>query len=354
MKTHARLLTYGSTLLLAGLVLIAFCSAASAADPVQNVDYEAGFYYTVQKGDTLWDLSQHFSDSPWQWPDLWQENKQIPNPHWIYPGERIRLFRKADQARIETPAQNPVPPIAPAVQVSVPVEKPKIPVDYIYANIDRVGFIRKPAVQPLGVIVKSLDNKTLISEGDTVYVRYPDGGKLTEFAPGMRLTVYRALNPTEERNSQDRIGTQHYLLGIVEITKPYADYAMARVTETYRAIELGDLVMMYDARKPEIPVVDSTPGINGQIIATEDHTKLIGDLNIAFIDKGLADKVVPGQVYAIYYQESAPAGPGGQTIQLDPVNVGSLLVLLAEQTTSTVVITDSSRKIVPGQPIHTP
>ena len=58
------------------------------------VEHEAGFYYTVQKGDTLWDLSDRFFDSSWLWPDLWSENSQISNPHWIYPGERIRIFHQ--------------------------------------------------------------------------------------------------------------------------------------------------------------------------------------------------------------------------------------------------------------------
>ena len=35
---------------------------------------ETGFYYTVKEGDTLWDLSQRFMDTPWVWPDLWNEN----------------------------------------------------------------------------------------------------------------------------------------------------------------------------------------------------------------------------------------------------------------------------------------
>ncbi|MBW2435566.1 MAG: LysM peptidoglycan-binding domain-containing protein, partial [Deltaproteobacteria bacterium] len=66
----------------------------SAAEGERIIKHETGFYYTVQKGDTLWDLSRKFSDSAWLWPEMWRENSQIANPHRIYPGERIRLFRR--------------------------------------------------------------------------------------------------------------------------------------------------------------------------------------------------------------------------------------------------------------------
>ncbi len=348
MKIKERFRVYRLMIIFMGLSLIFLLVTPAAAEETQKeIEYEAGFYYTVKKGDTLWDISQRFSDTPWQWPDLWKENDQLPNPHWIYPGERIRLYRKSDKHRYQT-SKKVVATVAPHVAVSKPEPKPAPEVNFFYNRMDRVGFIRKPPVKPLGSIFKVLEDKDLISVGDQVYIRQPETGQVSDFAPGSRLVVYRTLKPTDDRHSEKKIGTQHYLLGVLSITKNEPQYAIAKVIENFRAMHPGDLLMAYDAPNPEIPVTESTPGIKGQIICTEDHTQLVGTHVVAFIDKGENDNIHRGQQYNIYYQETE-AG-----ITLSPVKVGSLIVLHTEKTTSTVFVTNASRKITPGQMIATP
>src|SRR4051812_45509079 len=48
--------------------------------------------HVVKKGDTLWDLANYYLKDPWKWPDVFRRNTDIvENPHWIYPGETIRI-----------------------------------------------------------------------------------------------------------------------------------------------------------------------------------------------------------------------------------------------------------------------
>lgn len=333
-------------------LLLVMSIPAFGEEPQQEVKYETGFYYTVKKGDTLWDISQRFNDTPWQWPDLWKENEQLPNPHWIYPGERIRLYRKGDKHRYQEQTQS-VPSVTPQIDASTPAVEPSPRVDFYYGRMDYVGFIRKPSVEPLGRIFSVLDNKTLISDGDVVYIGPPRSGKAADFAPGARFTIFRKLKPTEEHNSDRSIGTQHYLLGVLEVTKIEPQYAIAKVTKAFRAIKPDDLLMEYQEQSPEMAVEESTPGIVGKIIGSEEHTRLINENNIVFIDKGEDANIRKGQQYTVYFQETAK-GPSGKPIKLAPVDAGSMIVLRTEKTTSTVIITESPRRISPGYLFRTP
>ena len=321
-------------------MLLAMPFLLGAAENEEVIEHETGFYYTVQKGDTLWDLSRKFSDSAWLWPEMWQENKQIANPHRIYPGERIRLFRRTGTKKVSEKKMAVAPPTLENL------------IYYNYTPLDRVGFIRKQPVEAHGAIFKVMETKEMINTDDIVYIR-PEGD--AKLVPGKRYTVYRTLPPIRDRATNAYIGVQHLLTGVVEITQVQPQYAIGTIINAYRPIHLEDKLMPYHRRPPEVVLKDSPEGLEGKIIESEEHNRLIGDTMIAFIDKGKMDGVQPGQFYSVYYQASERINPNKkEKILLLPVDFAELLVIHTEDTTATVIVTKDDWEFEPGAKIRTP
>lgn len=317
-----------------------FLTCNAAADIEDHITRtETGFYYTIQKGDTLWDLSREFSNSPWVWPEMWHYNPQIKNPHLIYPGQNILVYKK------EWEGKETAEPV-----VEQPLEK--IQTYHTFTDIERVGFIRKKAVDHLGTIFKTHDNVKLISTGTLVYI-HPEPGS-APLSIGNQYTIFRAITPVKDVETNEDYGVQHFLTGVVEITSIEPEFATGRIVTAYRDILVNDRLMPYEQRSVDIPIKKSKQSFSARIIKPEEHSSLIGQATTVFINKGEHDGIQPGQFYSIYLQESARPDPDQyKETLLTPYLIGELIVLHAEKTTATALITKSKQQITPGNIVRT-
>ena len=307
------------------------------------VEYESGFYYTVQKGDTLWDLSDRFYNSPWMWPDLWRNNDRISNPHALEPGIRIRLFQRIDTAG-PAGAEPETPP---------EIKMPKIKIFYLYTEIDKIGFVRKTPADAWGAIFKVEDDKVIISKDDLIYIT--PAGK-ARFTPGDRFKIYRTLaDPVNDPKTGGVIGIQHYVVGIAEIIEHESRFPLARITHSFREIKLNDSLIPHQPESPEIIVTVSVANMEGRVIGFEERNRLIGSQSLAFIDKGKNDGLARGQIYSLYLQGMAKVHPKSREYApLKRFDFGSFLVLHTEPTTSTVLVTMAKREISKGSKFGSP
>ena len=150
------------TVLVAALLTVATYAAA--------VDLRDGHpdTYVVKRGDTLWDIAGRFLQRPWLWPEIWQANPQIRNPHLIYPGDVISLayLDRAGIARGD--GGQPIN--------AVPLSEIE-PFLKDLRNVDSIDH--------LPYVVGLEDNRLRSTRGQVAYVRGLDA------APGQRFLVVR-------------------------------------------------------------------------------------------------------------------------------------------------------------------
>src|SRR6185369_9761101 len=142
--------------------------------------------HVVRRGDTLWGLSQNYFRNPWYWPKLWALNPAITNPHWIYPGDVLRLRLPGGGAG--APA---LPPSLAAPSSSPAGPAMKITKDGLVDNgihLRQTGFVEPGELRSSGSISASKEEKLMLSTLDEAYVEYEEGNKPK---PGERYTIYK-------------------------------------------------------------------------------------------------------------------------------------------------------------------
>ena len=136
--------------------------------------------YVVKKGDTLWDIAGRFLKRPWLWPEIWQANPQVQNPHLIYPGDVISL------AYLDRVTAQPGPRTEAPI-MGVPLGE----IEPFLKNLRAVdGF------EELPYVVAIEDDRLRGASDQVVYVKGLEGAQ-----PGARYAVVR---PTIEYVHIDR------------------------------------------------------------------------------------------------------------------------------------------------------
>ena len=85
---------------------------------------------TVKAGDTLWELARQYLSDPFLWPDIYRLNTLVvEDPHWIYPGEVLRLASSDAVSAVPTTDTPPVQPDTQLVAVRQPAAQPSAAAD---------------------------------------------------------------------------------------------------------------------------------------------------------------------------------------------------------------------------------
>src|SRR5213593_1111449 len=328
-------------------------------DPANPENFEV---HVVAKGNTLWAISGDVLKNPRLWPQLWEQNEHIINPHWVYPDDKIliRPVTVLSEAKPPEPApEPPPPPPAPEVEPAPPPPPPPPPaplplppepertfvlderkptpevkIDDLYCS----GFVRVAPIPRNARVISRFDTSSgvLAAEADYVYLSQ---GSEDGIANG---TVYQVVRRTKTlRNPRGRTKAErdlgmHYLdVAYVRVAVTQADFSLARVIHSCGdAIEVGDIMLPFQPielpplERPRSfsPMMTTSSGIKGEIVTTKSvllsngsifagpnieagvngesisrtNRGIAGDGTIVYLSIGQNRSVKPGDIFIVY------------------------------------------------------
>ena len=256
--------------------------------------------YTVVKGDTLWDISGKFLSKPWKWPEIWQVNPQIRNPHLIYPGDVLSLVYIDGQPRLvlNRGASHGTIKLSPKVRSTPMAEAvPTIPLDKINAFLLSNRIVDSEGDFSNAPYMVAGDAERVVSgAGDRAYAR---GDSLAEEGS---YGIFRQGKIYSDPDTKEVLGVDAMDVGSARVTAKEDDIATLNLTRTTQEVRPGDRLFPTEERAVTslfMPSEPKTP-IKGSIIDVPRGVTQIGKYDVVTIDKGSRDGLEEGNVLAIY------------------------------------------------------
>jgi hypothetical protein len=237
--------------------------------------------HTVRRGDTLWGICDQYFQNPYQWPRIWSYNPQLQNPHWIYPGDQIRLQSGKYEGGSAVGAPRSVVPNGSGSLVD---QRRTIAPDTVFLRDE--GYVEDESKENWGEISGAPEDHMLLGDFDEVYLRI---SKDHDVKIGQELTVFR---PTRELGS----GAIVQIEGTVRVDEWDAKdrIARAQIVETLDAIERGARIGPIRRRFDVVPPVRNESDVSAQVIASVRLHEFFGQDQVVFINRGAQDGLKVG------------------------------------------------------------
>jgi len=302
---------------------------------------EGAMVHVIVKGDTLWDLAQHYLGDPFLWPQIWERNPYIKDSHWIYPGDPVVIDLAVQEA---------------------PVGEGEVPVDDTvssdYDADEDFGAIEEEMPHPLGssadvycfaklvhdestyqFTIASAEDiliQSEFSEGDVVYI---DGGVAQGVQAGDRFFVEHRMRPLRHPVSNSHLGVVYHSVGQVKVLCAQENTSIAEITYACDPVAIGDVLEPFSP--VPVPLVidpDRTDRCDepngkplGYITFNRDDQTDIGTNWLVFVDLGMADGIYPG-TFATVFRDNPVKG-------MPRLVLGEIGILTVEENYATALVT---------------
>jgi hypothetical protein len=347
--------------------------------------------HTVKKGDTLWDLAAHYLQDPFLWPGIYRLNTDVvEDPHWIYPGEVLRIGPWDNVAAVPT-MDTPIPSDSATIAVSDSVhpsgdstdavaqgpqqpsmaesdegERPPLfperkarPISEIlraythqpYRALRRSefyssGFLTENQRLPYGRVmgpvtpqqIKAVNARANAMPFTSISLEAPDGATYQVGDSLLLLQLGKELDP---------YGHVVVPTGIVRVTEATEGHYIGHIIATYGPIRNGQRTLPLEsfnaaAGSRAVPVSD---GVRGSLIGGLGQQVLKEPQMVVFINKGREDGVAPGDLFEL---RRRPGRSADGMIRVNELMATMQIVHVRERTATGILINVVSPDIPPG------
>ena len=266
----------------------------------QQLAENAPSSYTVVRGDTLWGIAARFLKEPFRWPEIWNMNRdEIKNPHWIYPGDVIKLgYTEDGKPRLSIDG---VASVGGTVKLSpsVRVERlsqaiPSIPGTAIGPFLSAPLVVDDNSILTAPKIIATEDGRVIIGAGNIAYVDRLDS------TLGTRWQVYRPGKALRDPDTNEILGYEAAFVADARVTR-FGTPSTVEIVTSKEEVNRGDrlaptretAIPSYSPRAPE-------KLIKGKIIAMDKGVAETAQYAIVVINRGRQDGLEIGHVLATY------------------------------------------------------
>lgn len=302
-----------------------------------------GRVHQVVEGDTLWAIADAYLGTPWVWPSIWRDNRAIPNPHMILPGDRlwispteIRHISAEEAARLLAGK-----PGAGGEGAAAQDTGPKT---YPVPQLESIGLLTDEEVEASATIVSAIGERVHMSTSDRVWVSLGMG----ETEVGRQYTVYRPIEEVFDPETGQPLGNLLERRGWLEILEVTEETSRAEIRSTVHEIEIGDRLYPRQQRDFEV-TLKPAPEVEGSIAFLPFERTTMGSNDFVYLNRGELDGLEPGSELEIF----RPREDSFDELRQGPVEIGSLtighmVVVIARPQSSVGLIRGSTMELEVG------
>jgi nucleoid-associated protein YgaU len=314
----------------------------------------AGRIHIVVSGDTLWDISDAYLGTPWVWPSVWTDNRDIENPHLIVPDDRIWITasemrrvsaEEAERLLAGQPLGEDQP--ASAADTNSDFEAPiDDPADIVrISSAETTGFLTADQIDSAASVVDAVPERVMLSQGDRVYIGI--GG--SEVSVGDQFSVFRTREKVFDPDTNRLLGYHVDMLGWVEVIEPKAETSLASIRLSASEIEIGDRIVRRELPVLDVAVGSSPQGVDGKISFFPSSRVLMGSIDYVYLNRGELDGLEVGSPLEVYRTGWIASEPARKTkVEVPDRVIAQLLVVRAQPETAVAMITHTETELELG------